>query len=110
MRLKSANETVLQLVSTRAWWNALSSSDHIKQQNLTRLVEGTEKLIDSYITSSLSALKTAIDDEEEEEENPKKKKQHKKNEILRRNQQVEVEAEKKGQSTSQTALAITAAN
>jgi hypothetical protein len=110
VRLKSANETVLQLVSTRAWWNALSSSDHIKQQNLTRLVEGTEKLIDSYITSSLSALKTAIDDEEEEEENPKKKKQHKKNEILRRNQQVEVEAEKKGQSTSQTALAITAAN
>jgi hypothetical protein len=86
VRLKSANETVLQLVSTRAWWNALSSGDHIKQQNLTRLVEVTEKLIDSYITSTLSALKTAIDDEEEEEEKSKKKKQRKKKEALRRTQ------------------------
>ena len=66
-RLQSANETLLNLASYRDWWQGLDSAEHLKASNVSRLVDKIEHLIEGYIASSLSALKSALDDEDEDE-------------------------------------------
>jgi hypothetical protein len=64
-RLQSANETMLQMANMRDWWHGLDSAEHLKQTNVVRLVDTVEQLIEGYIASSLSALKSALEDDDD---------------------------------------------
>ncbi len=71
--LSRNNQTLAELVNLQAWWSALTTEEQAKQENIDRLVETTERVLEEQSAAWVGKMRDALTELRAQQEKERKR-------------------------------------